>query len=325
MRVLVTGANGFIGSAVVRELQQAGHSVAGLARSGETERALRQMDVHPFRGDLENADSLREAASASDGVIHLAFMHGLSKLLLARRLHVLFGGWPAGIVARFLSATTGADRRAIDALAAGLEGSGRPLVTTFGTLGLASGEAHRSMPFAESDAPDPRSPGFGRAMTESTVEAWAARGVRTSIVRLPPSVHGDGDAGFVPQLIHAARKKRCAAYVGGGHNRWPAVHRLDAARLFRLALERGEAGARYHGVAEEGIAFRDIAAVIGRRLDLPVASREAAQAAAHFSWLAPLVSLDNPTSSAVTRERLGWQPGEAGLLADIDRASYFAK
>lgn len=252
-------------------------------------------------------------------------MHGLSKLSLARRLHVFFGGWPAGIVARFLSATTGADRRAIDALAAGLEGSGRPLVTTFGTLGLASGEAHRSTPFAESDAPDPRSPGFGRAMTESTVEAWAARGVRTSIVRLPPSVHGDGDAGFVPQLIHAARKKRCAAYVGGGHNRWPAVHRLDAARLFRLALERGEAGARYHGVAEEGIAFRDIAAVIGRRLDLPVASREAAQAAAHFSWLAPLVSLDNPTSSAVTRERLGWQPREAGLLADIDRASYFVK
>jgi nucleoside-diphosphate-sugar epimerase len=282
------------------------------------------MDVQVFRGDLENADSLREAASASDGVIHLAFMHGLSKASLARRLHVFFGGRPGGIVTRFLAVTTEADRRAIEALAEGLEGSGRPLVTTFGTLGLASGGPRRSVPFAESDGPDPRSPGFGRATTESTVEAWAARGVRASIVRLPPSVHGDGDAGFVPQLVRAARQKKCAAYVGDGRNRWPAVHRLDAARLFRLALEHGEAGARYHGVAEEGIAFRDIAGVIGRRLGLPMASCEAAQASAHFGWLAPLVSLDNPASSALTRERLGWQPREAGLLADIDRASYFA-
>lgn len=325
MRVLVTGAQGFIGTAVVRELQQAGHVVVGLARSGAAEQTLRCMGVEPVRGDLENTDGLRQAASASDGVVHLAFMHGLSKMSLARRMHVFLGGRPAGLVTRFLSITTEADRRAIDALAEGLKGSGRPLVTTFGTLGLACDGAYRSMPFAEGDHPDPQSPGFGRARAESVVEAWAERGVRASIIRLPPSVHGDGDAGFVPQLIRTARKKKCAAYIGDGSNRWPAVHRLDAARLFRLALERGEAGARYHGVAEQGIALRDIAAVIGRRLGLPVVCHKAAQAAAAFGWLAPMVSLDNPASSVLTRARLGWEPRETGLLADIDRASYFAE
>lgn len=323
MRVLVTGASGFIGKAVVRELQQAGHAVIGLARSAQAEHALRSMDVQPFRGRLEDATSLLQAASACDGVIHLAFMHGLRNMSVATRLQVIFGGRPSGLVTRFLRVGTEADRRAIDALAASLEGSGRPLVATFGTLGLAAPGPRRAMPFVESDDPDPHSPGHGRAITESAVAAWATRGVRASIVRLPPSVHGDGDAGFVPQLLRVARKRKRAGYVGDGRNRWPAVHLLDAARLFRLALERGQAGARYHGVAEEGIALRDIAGVIGRRLGVPMASCEATEALAHFGWLGPLAALDNPCDSTDTRASLGWQPEQRGFLEDIGRAGYF--
>jgi len=175
----------------------------------------------------------------------------------------------------------------------------------------------------EADAPDPRSPSAARADSERTVQAWAARGVRASIIRLAPSVHGAGDIGFVPQLIGIAWKKGVSAYVGDGRNRWPGVHRLDAARLFRLALEQGAAGARYHGVADEGVPFREIAEVIGRRLGVPVAARTPAEAAGQFSWLAPFVAADNPASSQQTRERLGWQPKQPGLIAHIDRPDNF--
>lgn len=319
MRVFVTGATGFIGAAVVRDLIGAGHSVIGLARSRAAAAALRAAGVQPHPGALDDPASLRAGAAAADGVIHLAFMHGLSGLAPAARLRVLLGGLPGGIVDRFLSATVGADRRAIDTFGAALENSGRPLLVTFGTMGLVP-----SGRMTEDDAPDPRSPGYARAAAEDAVRAWAARGVRAMIVRLPPSVHGEGDRGFVPRLIGIARKTRLSAYVEDGANRWPAVHRTDAAALFRLALENGAAGARYHAVAEEGVPFRDIAGVIGRRLGVPVAARPRAQAPRQFSWLAPFVAADNPVTSAHTRDRLGWHPTQPGLLADIDRPAYFA-
>lgn len=323
MRVFVTGATGFIGTAVVRELQEAGHVVVGLARTRQASEKLRELRAQPHPGDLDDLDSLRTAAARADGVIHLAFMHGLSKTSWRSRLDIIAGGAPGGLVQRFLQATTSADCRAIDVIGTALQGSGRPLVTTFGTLGLAASGVMRDAPAAETDGPDTASPGYGRAATESLVEAWAGRGVRASIVRLPPSVHGAGDGGLLPQMIHAARKKRVSAFVGEGNNRWPAVHRDDAARLFRLALERGSAGARYHGVAEEGIAMRDIAGLIGQRLDLPVSSITPAGAAKHFAWLGPFVSLDNPSTSRWTREQLCWQPSGPSLFDDLATSDYF--
>ncbi|XTI73112.1 NAD-dependent epimerase/dehydratase family protein [Acidithiobacillus sp. AC3] len=199
-----------------------------------------------------------------------------------------------------------------------MEGSGRPLVTVFGTMGMPEGRTA-----TEDDEPDPRSPGWMRSQAEAAVKAWAERGVRASVVRLAPSVHGDGDHGLVPRLIAAAQKHRSAGYVGDGANRWSAVHRLDAAVLLRLALEEGQPGARYHGVAEEGIPFREIAEVIGRRLSLPTVSMTPNEAARRFSWLAPFVAYDNPASSKLTQERLRWRPSHPVLLADIDREAYF--
>jgi len=320
MRVFVTGATGFIGSAVVRELIGAGHTVTGLARTSKAAKRLVAAGAEAHHGTLHDPDSLRQAAAAADGVIHLAFAHGLSGLTLAARLRALLGGAPAGIVPRFMAATTGLDRHAIDALAAALASTGRPLVTAFGTMGLVPGGRT-----GEEDEPDPRSPGAMRGATERVVLDWAARGVRASIIRLPPSVHGDGDKGLIPRLIGAVRRKRLSAFFGDGRNRWPAVHRLDAARLFRLALEQGEAGGRYHAVADEGVAFRDIAGVIGRRLGVPVESRPANEAPRLLGWLGPFAAADNPASSARTRERLGWQPQQPGLLADLDRPGYFGR
>ena len=324
MRVFVTGATGFVGSAVVEELIGAGHSVTALARSEAAAKALSAKGILPHPGNLADMDCLRSAASAADGVIHLAFMHGLGQVPFAQRLRIFFGGLPTGIVSRFLAISAEADRRAIDAIGDALKGSGRPLVTTFGTIGLSHNGFRAAKPATEDDEPDPLSPGIARAKTEEKVEAWASLGVRATMIRLAPSVHGGGDTGFVPQLIGIARKKGNSAYIGEGKNRWPAVHRRDAARLFRLALEKGIAGARYHGVAEEGIPFRSIAEVIGRKLNIPVGSISAQVAAKQFSYLAGFAAADNPSTSTLTRNQLGWDPTGPELLADLNGPSYFA-
>jgi nucleoside-diphosphate-sugar epimerase len=246
-------------------------------------------------------------------------MHGPSKASFADLARIFLGGLPGGIISRFLGVMTEADQGAIDAIGEALAGSGKPFVSTFGTLGAAG-----SRILTEDIEPDSSNPvTFARSRAEAKVKAFAARGVQATLIRLPPSVHGDGDVGFVPMIIGFARKHKVSAYVGDGSNRWPSVHRLDAAKLFGLALEKGEAGARYHGVADEGVKFRDIAEVIGRRLGLPVASKSGAEAARHFGFLSPFVALDNPTSSALTRAKLGWAPEQPGLIADIEGPGYF--
>ena len=297
MRVFVTGATGFIGSAIVRELLTAGHAVLGLARNDAAAESLAQSGVEAHRGELSDTGSLAAGASASDGVIHTAFIHDWS-------------------IAREVAAE--ADRQAVEALAGALEGSGRPLVITSGTALLAPGR------LATEEAA-PVSAATPRAASEAAVLAAAGRGVRASVVRLPPSVHGTGDHGFVPMLIDAARRTGVAAFVGDGANRWPAVHRLDAARLFRLALEQAAPGARLHGVAEEGVPMREIAQTIGTGLGVPVRSLTADEARAHFDWFAHFVAIDNPTSSARTRSSLGWSPQEAELLADMRDGGYFTR
>ncbi|MBJ9698696.1 SDR family oxidoreductase [Burkholderia cenocepacia] len=312
MRVFITGATGFIGSAIVRCLVTAGHEVAGLVRSANAAASLEALGARACRGTIEDLPVLRRAAAAADGVIHTAFFHALSQASPGIRARIVFGGHPTNIVERFTTAAVGAERRAIETFGGELETRKGSLVIAFPTMAMAQGR-----PALEIDAADPRAVGGLRAQSENAALDLVASGVRATVVRLPPSVHDETRLGLVTRLIEIARKKRISAYPGDGNNRWAAVHRLDASLLFRLALERGEAGARYHAVAEESIPFRDIAEAIGRHLDIRVAPLSTEDAARHFGWLAPFAGADNPVSSQATRKQLGWEPRHAQLMTDL--------
>jgi nucleoside-diphosphate-sugar epimerase len=291
MRVFVTGASGWIGSATVPELIGAGHQVLGLARSDAAATAIAAAGAEVLRGDLDTLDSLRAGAASCDGVIHLAFIHDFSDF----------------------AASVSADRRAIETIGAALEGSGKPLVIASGTPAVPGRVA------TERDQSDPGSPVADRAANAQAVLDMAARGVRSSVVGLPRTVHGDGDHGFVARLITIARDKGVSGYPGDGSSRWPAVHVLDAAHLVRLAVERAPAGSRLHAVGDEGVPVRDIAEVIGRHLSLPTASTPVSE----FGFLGQILAVDQPASSVLTRELLGWQPVQPGLIEDLDKGHYF--
>jgi nucleoside-diphosphate-sugar epimerase len=296
MRVFVTGATGFIGSAVVRELIDNGHQVTGLARSDQAAAKLEAAgaDVHP--GALDDLDSLGRGAAVADGVIHTAYIHDFSRMEDA--------------------AST--DLAAIAALGATLEGTNRPLVITTGTALIKPGYVA-----TEDDAGPSGAGGHPRLRAEQTAKQLVDRGVRTSIVRPGASVHGEGDHGFVPVLIDIARTKGVSGYIDDGANRWPAVHRLDAAVIYRLALENAPAGSVFHAVADEGVPTREIAEIIGRHLGVPVVSVAREDAAEHFGWMGVFFGLDAPASSALTQERLGWTPVQPGLVADLEQGHYF--
>jgi nucleoside-diphosphate-sugar epimerase len=292
MRVFVTGATGFVGSAVVQELLGAGHQVVGLVRSEASAQALTAAGAEAHRGTLDDLDSLRRGTAASDGVIHLAFNHDFSKFAENSEL----------------------DRVAIETLGAALEGSDRPLLVTGGIGLLAPGRSVTEDMDPPVNSPTPR-------VSEQAALALVPQGVRASVVRLP-QVHNTVKQGFVTYLIAVAREKGVSAYVGDGMNRWPAAHVLDTARLYRLALEKQEAGARYHAVAEEGVPLRDIAEAIGLGLKIPAVSLSPEEAGPHFGFLAAFVGLDMPAPSALTQERLGWHPTGPGMIADLEQMHY---
>ncbi|MEE4545141.1 SDR family oxidoreductase [Streptomyces sp. V4-01] len=304
MRVFVTGASGWIGSAVVPELIGAGHEVVGLARSDASADALVAAGADVRRGTVDDLDVLRSAAAASDGVIHLAFKHDLA-----------FSGDFQG--------AADADRRAVETFGEVLAGSDRPFVIASGLLGVLPGAVATERDGHGDGAALPIAGPETRRGTAEVTLALADRGVRSAALRLPPTVHGDGDGGFVPALIAVARAKGVAGYVADGSNRWPAVHRDDAARLFRLALEKAPAGSTLHATGDDGVPIRSVAEVIGRHLGLPVASVAPQDAAGHFGWLGGFIGADSPASSELTRELLGWQPTGPGLLDDLEKGHYF--
>jgi nucleoside-diphosphate-sugar epimerase len=294
VRIFVTGATGWIGSAVVPELLNAGYQVVGLARSDASAAAVAALGAEVSRGDLEDLDSLSAAAAASDGVVHLGYNHDFSRMQAAAQT----------------------DMAAINAIGAALEGTGRPFVIASGVLGLASGRAA-----TEQDVPDPsRHP---RIAGVAAALSFADRGVRPSSVRFAPTVHGAGDHGFLAVLVGIARAKGVSGYVDDGASRWPAVHRLDAANLVRLAVDAAPAGAALHATAEEGVPTRAIAEAIGRGLGLPVASIPADRADEHFGWIGRFFGTDCRASSTATQQRYGWKPVQPGLIADLDAGHYF--
>ncbi|MBL4675698.1 MAG: SDR family oxidoreductase [Mucilaginibacter sp.] len=294
MKVFVTGATGFIGTAIVQELINAGHQVLGLARSEASAQKLITAGAEAHRGDLEDLESLRSGAAAADGVIHAGFVHDFSRLQEICQI----------------------DKIAIETIGDVLAGSNRPFIVASGAALVSPGK------LATEDIKPPVSPGWPRA-SEQTADEVAAKGVRAAAIRLSPSVHGDEDNhGFISILMNIARDKGVSAYIGEGNNRWNAVHRLDAARLFRLALENAEPTARYHGVAEEAISFKSIAEAIGKELNLPAVSISPEAAAEHFGWFAHMAAIDCPTSSEWTRRTLDWQPTHSTLLEDIKNGIY---
>jgi nucleoside-diphosphate-sugar epimerase len=295
MRVFVTGATGFVGTAIVQELIGAGHQVLGIARSDASANALLAAGAEVHRGDLQDLDSLRSGAKAADGVIHAGFIHDFARFKEVCEI----------------------DKIAIDAIGEALAGSGRPFIITSGTALVSPGKLA-----TEDIIPVPGVSAHPRR-SEEAADAVAKLGVCTTVVRLSPSVHGDGDYGFVPMLINTAKEEGVSAYIGDGLNRWTAVHRLDAAQLYRLALENATTGTRFHGVAEEGITFKSIAEVIGQQLNIPVVSMSAEEAAGHFGWFAGFAGLDCPASGKITRESLHWHPKQIELLADMQNGVYF--
>jgi nucleoside-diphosphate-sugar epimerase len=296
MRVFVTGATGFIGSAVAKELTGAGHSVLALARSDRAAEAAHALGAEIVHGSLEDLGSLRGGADKADAVIHCGFVHDFSKF----------------------AQNCAIDRAAILALGEVLKGSSRPLHVTSGMALQVSGRVG-----TEDDPAILPTPAYPRA-SEPTALELADQGINAAVIRLPPSVHGDGDKAFVPMLIAIAREKGVSGYVGDGRNRWSAVHRLDAAALYRLAIEKGEKGARYHAVGDEGVPVKDIATMIGKKLGLPVKSIAPDQAGAHFGFLAGFLAMDAPRSSAKTQHALGWAPKQPGLIADLEQGRYFS-
>ena len=292
MRIFFTGATGFVGSAIVPELIGAGHQVLGLARSDAAASSLTAAGTDVQHGSLDDLESLRQGASVADAVIHAGFIHDFANYAAAAET----------------------DRRAIETIGAVLAGSERSFIVTSGTALAAPGRVATEVDVDNSN--------FPRKSEEAAASA-AAAGARVSVLRLPPSVHGVGDHGFVPLLIRLAREKGVSAYVGEGLNRWPAVHRLDAAHLYRLVIEKRPAALRFHAVADEGVAFRQIAELIGRRLNVPVVSKSPEEATDHFGWFAHFAGLDCPASSAQTREQLGWRPTQPLLISDVDQPSYF--
>lgn len=289
MRVFLTGASGFIGSKIMKELLAAGHSVLGLARSEESAAAIKSNGGEVHRGSVDDTESLRKGATAADAVIHTAFIHDFTDFKVSCEI----------------------DRTAIQAMGEALAGTKKPFIITSGLALLAGVQNATEESDPPADSPIPR------IATEQAAKAVAAMGVSVSVVRLPPSVHDKGDAGFIASIIKIAKEKGKAAYAGTGDNRWPAVHRLDAAKLYVLALEKNAANATYHAVGDAGIPMKEIAAVIGKNLRLPVADIKDEEAAAHFGWMAHFVTLDLAASAAKTKEQLGWQPIHKGLLEDM--------